>query len=171
MPESRKVISHHTTDCSSNPLNRLSHFPYKKGVKLSLRAQRAQMTQPLDRHRDIFSQQRKRIAKKLQNPRLQRITFHTFRHWKATMEYHRTKDNLYVKQVLGHKRIENTLIYVQLAEELFKDQIEYISQSCQNRRRSLLTSRSRIRLCMRLQRKQALQEEKELTSPRLISLA
>jgi hypothetical protein len=38
------------------------------------------------------------------------------------MEYHRTKDILYVKQLLGHKRIENTLIYVQLAEELFKDQ-------------------------------------------------
>jgi len=44
------------------------------------------------------------------------------------MEYHRTKDILYVKQVLGHKRIENTLIYVQLAEELFKDQIEYVSK-------------------------------------------
>lgn len=44
------------------------------------------------------------------------------------MEYHRTKDILYVKQVLSHKRIENTLIYVQLAEELFKDEIEYISK-------------------------------------------
>jgi len=44
------------------------------------------------------------------------------------MEYHRTKDILYVKQVLGHKRSENTLIYVQLAEELFKDKIEYISK-------------------------------------------
>ena len=44
------------------------------------------------------------------------------------MEYHRTKDILYVKQVLSHKHIENTLIYVQLAEELFKDEIEYISK-------------------------------------------
>jgi hypothetical protein len=44
------------------------------------------------------------------------------------MEYHRTKDILHVKQVLGHKRIENTLIYVQLAEELFRDQEEYISK-------------------------------------------
>ena len=39
-----------------------------------------------------------------------------------------TKDTLHVKQVLGHKRIENTLIYIQLAEELFKDEIEYISK-------------------------------------------
>jgi len=31
-------------------------------------------------------------------------------------------------QTLGHKNIENTLIYVQLAEELFKDQQEYLSK-------------------------------------------
>jgi hypothetical protein len=44
------------------------------------------------------------------------------------MEYHRTKDILYVKQLVGHKSIKNTLKYVQLAEELFKDQIEYVSK-------------------------------------------
>lgn len=43
-----------------------------------------------------FSNQRKTIAVKLQNPRLLRITFHTFRHWKATMEYHKTKDILHI---------------------------------------------------------------------------
>jgi len=48
------------------------------------------------------------------------------------MEYHRTKRLLHVKQVLGHKRIENTLIYIQLAEELFKDEIEYISKVAKN---------------------------------------
>lgn len=61
-----------------------------------------------------FANQRKRIAKKLQNPRLLRITFHTFRHWKATMEYHKTKDILHVMQLLGHRNIKNTLIYTQL---------------------------------------------------------
>ena len=59
---------------------------------------------------------------------MRQITFHTFRHWKGTMEYHRTKDILYVKQVIGHKRIENTLKYVQLAEELFKNEIEFVSK-------------------------------------------
>jgi integrase len=47
-----------------------------------------------------FNAQRKRSAKKLGNPRLLRIHFHTLRHFKATMEYYRTKDILYVKQLL-----------------------------------------------------------------------
>jgi integrase len=63
-----------------------------------------------------FNVQRKRSAKKLGNPKLLRIHFHTFRHWKATMEYHRTKDILYVMKLLGHKSIANTLIYTQLVE-------------------------------------------------------
>jgi len=64
--------------------------------------------------RQGFMKQRKRIAKTLQNPRLKQIHFHTFRHWKATMEYHRTKDILHVKRLLGHKKIENTEIYTHL---------------------------------------------------------
>jgi len=58
--------------------------------------------------------QRKRIAHKLQNPRLERITFHTLRHFYGTMEYHRTKDILHVKERLGHRSITSTLIYTHL---------------------------------------------------------
>ena len=61
-----------------------------------------------------FTAQRKRIAQKLKNPRLMGIHFHTFRHWKATTEYHKTKDILHVKQLLGHKNINNTMLYTQL---------------------------------------------------------
>lgn len=82
----------------------------------------------LGHHSDHFLQQRKRLASKLKNPRVLRITFKTFRHWKGTMEYHRTKDILHVMQVLGHKNIKNTLVYVTLAEELFKGQQEYVSK-------------------------------------------
>jgi integrase len=73
--------------------------------------------------RRTFEKQRKRISYKLGNPRIKQITFHTLRHWKATMEYHRTKDILHVMQVLGHKRIQNTLIYTQLVD--FQDD-EYV---------------------------------------------
>jgi len=61
-----------------------------------------------------FHNVRKRTAEVLKNPRLLSIHFHTLRHWKATMEYHKTKDILYVKRILGHERIENTLLYTQL---------------------------------------------------------
>jgi len=69
--------------------------------------------------RKSFQRQRKQLAYKLQNPRLMQISFHTLRHYKATMEYHKTKDILHVMQVLGHKNINNTLIYTQLVN--FKD--------------------------------------------------
>jgi integrase len=61
-----------------------------------------------------FRKQRRKIAHKLGNPRILQIHFHTLRHWKATMEYAKTKDILHVMQMLGHKRIENTLKYTQL---------------------------------------------------------
>jgi integrase len=71
-------------------------------------------TLPVDDVRRTYSNQRRRTANKLGNPALLRGTFKTLRHWKATSEYHRTKDILYVKEMLGHKRIENTLIYTHL---------------------------------------------------------
>ncbi len=71
-----------------------------------------------------FLKQRKRIAAKMGNARLQQIHFHTLRHWKGTMEYHKTKDILHVMQVLGHRRIQNTLKYTQLVQ--FDDSEAYI---------------------------------------------
>lgn len=59
---------------------------------------------------------RKRLALKLNNPRLLCITFHTLRHWKATMEYHKTRDILCVKELLGHRNINTTLLYTQLVK-------------------------------------------------------
>ncbi len=64
--------------------------------------------------RRTFQYARARIANVTKNPRLRRITFHTFRHWKATMEYHKTKDILHVMRMLGHRNINNTLRYTQL---------------------------------------------------------
>jgi integrase len=66
--------------------------------------------------RRTFLNQRREIARKLQNPRIDRISFKTLRHWKATMLYARTKDILLVMQVLGHKNIKNTLVYTHLVD-------------------------------------------------------
>jgi len=70
-------------------------------------------TKPEHIHR-TFTLNRKRASIKLGNPNLNRITLKTFRHWKATMEYHKTKDILYVQKLLGHKNIQNTMVYVHL---------------------------------------------------------
>lgn len=64
-------------------------------------------------HRWRFDGQKRRLSEKPQNQRLLQIKFHTLRHWKATMECHKTKDTLRVKQLLGHKRIDSTLVYTQ----------------------------------------------------------
>jgi len=72
-----------------------------------------------DDMRSVFYVQRKRIARKLGNPRLLQISFHTFRHWKGTMEYHKTKDIFYVKELLGHKSIQSTQVYIHIERSLF----------------------------------------------------
>jgi integrase len=69
--------------------------------------------------RDNFTDQRKLIAEKLQNPRLLQIHFHTLRHWKATIEYHKTKDILHVKRILGHKSVTSTEIYINIEQATF----------------------------------------------------
>jgi integrase len=75
---------------------------------------------PLASMKTTFTKTRRRLTAKLQNPRLLKISFHTLRHWKATYEYHRTKDPYYVKQFLGHKSLKNTEIYINIERTLFE---------------------------------------------------
>jgi integrase len=63
-----------------------------------------------------FRRYRSRLAFKMQNPRLNRITFHTFRHFFATMEYYKTKSIRHVQERLGHKSILTTEIYTHLVD-------------------------------------------------------
>jgi len=67
-----------------------------------------------------FYRQRKNIAEKLGNPRIRKISLHTFRHWKGTMEYHKTKDIIHVQQRLGHRNIQSTMIYITIDACLFQ---------------------------------------------------
>jgi integrase len=70
--------------------------------------------------RVAFSKQRIKAAVKLHNPRLNRITFHTLRHWKGTMEYHKTKDPWHVKKILGHKSLQSTEVYINVEQAIFQ---------------------------------------------------
>ncbi|MBS7616500.1 tyrosine-type recombinase/integrase [Candidatus Bathyarchaeota archaeon] len=64
---------------------------------------------------------RKKAAFKLQNPRLLQIHYHILRHWKGTMEYHKTKDPWHVKRVLGHKSLKSTEIYINIEQAIFEN--------------------------------------------------
>jgi integrase len=70
--------------------------------------------------RSCFFMQRRRISKKLGNPEILKVHFHTFRHWKATMEYHKTKDLIHVQELLGHKNIEITREYIYIEKSFFQ---------------------------------------------------
>ena len=49
------------------------------------------------------------------------IHFHTFRHWKATTEQHKTKDPWHVKMILGHKSIQSTEVYIHIEKQLYQN--------------------------------------------------
>jgi len=48
------------------------------------------------------------------------IRLYDLRHYFATMTYYKTRDILFTKQQMGHKKIETTLLYTQLIN--FKDE-------------------------------------------------
>jgi len=74
-----------------------------------------------DSRRRVYNVQRKKLAEEYQNTRLNRITFHTFRHWKGTMMVHLGNSLRYVQYVLGHKSLNSTMRYIHLAEAHYNE--------------------------------------------------
>lgn len=67
-----------------------------------------------------YYQQRLKLARKLGNPRLLKIGFHTFRHWKLTMVAHEFRDPFYVQEFAGHRDIKSTMLYIHLEKQLYQ---------------------------------------------------
>jgi integrase len=65
---------------------------------------------------ESYRRLRNKLAEKLGDLTFKAIRLYDFRHWKATMTYHKTKDLLYVKSMLGHRNIRSTLRYTQLID-------------------------------------------------------
>jgi integrase len=85
-----------------------------------------------ERYRNFFrnfAKQRRKIADRLQNPRIRRISFKTLRHWKASTLYAKTKDLLLVKETLGHRSISSTMKYTHILP--FKED-EFISKAARS---------------------------------------
>ncbi len=59
---------------------------------------------------------RNAVSNKLKDPSIRTIRLYDFRHFFATKLYHQTKDILFVKAQMGHRKISTTLRYTQLVE-------------------------------------------------------
>ncbi|MCW3994490.1 MAG: tyrosine-type recombinase/integrase [Candidatus Bathyarchaeota archaeon] len=70
----------------------------------------------LNSHRWRYDRQKTALSKKLQNPRLKQIHFHTLRHFYATKLFNETKNLILVKQKLGHRNINSTMVYTHIVE-------------------------------------------------------
>jgi integrase len=79
---------------------------------------------------DSYRRIRNKLATKLQDPTIKQIRLYDFRHYYATMLYHKTKDLLLVKTALGHKDLRQTLRYTQLLETTEED--EYTCKTASN---------------------------------------
>lgn len=79
---------------------------------------------------ESYRRLRNALAKKIQDPTIQQIRLYDFRHYYATMEYHKTRDLLHVKARLGHKDLRTTLRYTQLIETL--ENVEYHCKTATN---------------------------------------
>jgi integrase len=69
-----------------------------------------------------YVDQRRKIARKIQNPRIESINFKSLRHWRASTLYFKTKDILLVKDALGHKSIASTMKYTHLIDQLREEE-------------------------------------------------
>ena len=93
--------------------------------------------------------QLRKLSRNFYKKRIRRINLITFRHWKAKMEYHKTKDILHVKTILGHVNIQNTLVYTHLVnfedDNFIAKTARTIKEACQ------LIEAVRVRLFIKAQ--------------------
>jgi integrase/recombinase XerD len=75
-----------------------SDYPFPKSERIS----------------EAWRRYRNDLTEKLNEPTLKTIRLYDLRHYFGTMTYHQTRDILLVKQLMGHSKIETTLIYTQL---------------------------------------------------------
>jgi len=97
---------------SRKTLEMLKVHIHKKNIGVNSRLFHQTSAQYAKSYRNL----RKAISEKLKNPSIKTIRLYDFRHFFATKLYHETKDILYVKTQMGHRKISTTLRYTQLVE-------------------------------------------------------
>ena len=78
---------------------------------------------------ETYRRVRNRLAEKLGDLSIKTIRLYDFRHFRASMAYHQTKDLLYVKSLLGHKDLRTTLRYTQLIDFQSEDYTSAVAKN------------------------------------------
>jgi integrase len=112
-PETAKGGSPRALKLTTKTLNMLNKYLAKRNIQLNEKIFRFWTS---DTYGKWFRYYRNKTAEKLQDPSIKTIRLYDLRHFFATMLYHKTKDILFVKQQMGHRKIETTLIYTQLLQ-------------------------------------------------------
>jgi integrase len=110
----RKTLTITPTKNHASRILPISNNLIARLLKMPRTGERIFNNKSLDDFRTNYGRTRNRLALKLENPRIHEIQFKSFRHWFATTQYQKTRDILHVQHVLGHKRIEHTLVYTHL---------------------------------------------------------
>jgi len=82
--------------------------------------------------KDMWRHYRKRAFTKFKDIELLKIRLYDLRHWFGTMTYVKTRDIFYVKYALGHRRLDNTLIYIHLAKSLIDYPDDFTCQTAKS---------------------------------------
>lgn len=98
---------------SDKLLNMLGRLPRKENQTYIFRKKGR------NTRRACFRARMKRLAKLTGNKRFRKIHFHTFRHVFALRTYHRVKDTVTVKTLLGHKSLLTTQRYIELYCQIY----------------------------------------------------
>jgi len=111
-PATAKHGSARTLKIKSKTLDMLKTHIHKQNLGTSDQL----FTQISAYYASSFRYFRNKIATKLEDPAIKTIRLYDLRHFFATKLYHQTKDILFVKTKMGHRKISTTLRYTQLVE-------------------------------------------------------
>jgi len=134
-PENRKVVCNHPEKSSkaraftvspelTQMLQALPHnsqFIFTCSRQPVTKEDRKVHLAHIRRPKGLLGKQRMQVARKLKNPRIAQIHFHSLRHWKATKMKHQGFDIFDIAAFLGHRDIKNTVVYVHLEKSSYPD--------------------------------------------------
>lgn len=126
-PETAKHGSPRVLKLKNSTINLLNKYLANRNIELN---ENIFGTWNSDTYGKWFRHYRNKTAEKMQDLILKSIRLYDLRHFFATMLYHKTKDILFVKQQMGHRKIETTLVYTQLLQ--FEKDDNYTCKVAQN---------------------------------------